>query len=64
MVALGLVSFFIPSSVVPENWWRGAFIVCSVALLTINHYIREKAWRQLVEIEAPELHRKLNDPNT
>jgi len=63
MLALFLVSFFIPGSVVPKNWRRGIFLVCSMALLTINYYIREKAWRRLVEIEAPELHRKLNAPN-
>jgi hypothetical protein len=42
------------------KWWNIAFLVAVVVLHYLNQRYRDKAWRRLIELEAPELHRKIN----
>lgn len=59
IVVLVTCAFFTPSFVTREVWWRVGWVVAVSILLMVNQYLRERAWRKLVEFEAPALHRKL-----
>jgi hypothetical protein len=59
VLVLALCSYFAPSFSMPAKWWRAGLLVASLVLLVVNQHLREKAWRRLIEFEAPELDRKL-----
>ena len=59
-VAVMVCWYFVPSSFIPDKWSRGGFAVVLLVLWTLNQYYRDKAWRRLIELEAPELHRKIS----
>jgi hypothetical protein len=52
-------SFLMPSSLAAEKWSRATLLVVMLVLWVLNDYYRERAWRRFIELEAPELHRKL-----
>lgn len=60
-VVIVVVAFFLPSSVAHAVWWRATGLLAFAVLLIVNGQTRERAWRQLIAAEAPDLHRKLNE---
>jgi hypothetical protein len=59
LVVVWLGGLFLPSSLLPVKWWNTTFLVVTFVVLFLNQYYRDKAWRRLIELEAPELHRRL-----
>lgn len=52
-------SFFMPNTLIPEKWSRAVLLIVGLALWVLNDCRRERIWRRLIELEAPELYRRI-----
>lgn len=64
-IAIMLCWFFAPQLSQPGNkYLNTAFAAVLLSLGFMNQYLREKAWRRLIESEAPALSREIDDPGS